>query len=385
MTKKNEACGVAKKCGACQLTNMDYERQLRFKQAGVVKLLGRFCRVCEIIGMEQPNCYRNKAQYAVRRAGNGRVVTGIYQSATGSVAVTDSCFLNDERSNEIVRFIRGLMNELHILPYSEKGGKGVLRHILVRCSRSTGEYMVVFVCFDDDLKHEAELTRRLCERFPEIKTVVLNVSRSAKMTLGARERVLFGSGYIEDVLCGKRFRISPRSFYQINPTQTEKLYKTAIGYAGLTGRERILDAYCGVGTIGICASGAAGSVVGVEINGEAVKDAKENARLNGVENAVYINADAADYMREAAQNGERFDVVFTDPPRAGCSRIFLSSLVQLSPKKIVYVSCDPETLARDLYSLTKNGYKVRRVQPVDMFPNTRHVETVALLSYAPKT
>lgn len=378
MSGTNRSCGVEKKCGACQLTNMDYERQLRFKQAKIVKLIGRCCRVGEIIGMDEPYGYRNKAQYAVRRV-RGRVVTGVYQSATGGIAVTDTCYLNDARSNMIASTAARIVTQLHIEPYSEKGGKGVLRHILVRRANATGEYMVVLVCFADDLKHESDLTRRLTEAFPEIKTIVLNISRSAKMTLGREQRVLFGSGYIEDVLLGKRFRISPRSFYQINPEQTERLYKTAIEFAGLRGGERIFDAYCGIGTIGICASDGAGSIIGVEQNGEAVRDARENAKINGIDNAEYIESDAAEYLRSAAENGEHIDVVFTDPPRAGCSMTFLKSLVKLSPETVVYVSCDPQTLARDLFFLTKNGYKVRRIQPVDMFPFTQHVECVVLL------
>lgn len=374
-------CAAAKKCGACQLSNMDYERQLRFKQAKIVKLLGRYGRVGEIIGMERPYYYRCKAQFAVRTARNGNIVTGVYQSSTGGVTVTDDCFLNDPAANEIAKRARQIMKELNIRPYDPNGKKGgVLRHILVRNGFSTGEYMVVLVCFDDPLYRERELTEKLCREFPQIKTVVLNVSRSAKMTLGTRERVLYGEGYIEDVLCGKRFRISSRSFYQVNPVQTEVLYKKAVEFAGLCGGERVLDAYCGIGTIGICASDDALSVVGVEKNEAAVCDARKNAELNGVANAVYECADAAEYMTRAAARGENFGAVFLDPPRAGCSREFLSALLKLAPKKVVYISCAPETLARDIYTLTRGGYKVKKIQPVDMFPHTSHVETVVLIS-----
>lgn len=374
-------CAAAKKCGACQLTNMDYDRQLRFKQAKVVKLLGRYGRADEIIGMELPYFYRCKAQFPVRTAKNGNVITGVYQSSTRGIKVTDDCFLNNSTANDIVKRVRELMKELNIRPYDPKGGKGgVLRHVLVRNGLSTGEYMVVFVCYDDSLHHEKELTEQLCSDFPQIKTVVINISKSAKMTLGIRERVLYGEGYIEDVLCGKRFRISPRSFYQINPAQTEVLYKKAMEFAELRGKERVLDAYCGIGTIGICAADKALSVVGVEKNESAVKDARVNAALNGVKNAVYEAADAADYMKRAADSGEEFDTVFLDPPRAGCSREFLSALMVLAPKKVVYISCDPETLARDVYILTNGGYRVRKIQPVDMFPHTSHVETVVQLS-----
>lgn len=377
--QNNYTCKVTKKCGACQLSNMDYERQLKFKQANEVKLLKRFGRVNNIIGMQSPYHYRNKAQYLVKKAVNGNIITGVYQSATGGVAVTDSCFINDKKSNEIVKYIRKLMTELKIVPFNPKNGKGILRHIMIRNGCKTGEYMVVLVCIEDRLNNESELVSRLCKKFSEIKTVVLNVNKNNKMMLGSTERVLFGSGFIEDILCGKRFRISPRSFYQINPVQTEILYNTAIGFAKLSGGERILDAYCGIGTIGISAADNAREIVGVEINGDAVKDARINARLNDIENAVYYKTDSAAFMREAAENDEHFDVIFTDPPRAGCSKIFLSSLVSLKPDRIVYVSCNPETLSRDLYFLIHNGYKAEAIQPVDMFPHTKHVETVVSL------
>ena len=372
-------CRIAKKCGACQLSNMNYERQLKYKQAKVVKLLKRFGHVNDIIGMEYPYRYRNKAQFAVKKASNGNIVTGVYQSSTMGVAVTDSCFINDKRSNEIAGYIRKLMTQLKIQPFNPKNSKGTVRHIMVRNGLKTGEYMVVLVCIDDRIPREQELVKSLCDRFEEIKTIVLNVNRHEKMMLGSKERVLFGGGYIEDILCGKRFRISPRSFYQVNPVQTEVLYSKAVEFADLSGSETILDAYCGIGTIGIVASDKAKKVVGVEVNGEAVKDARINSQLNKLDNAVYYTADAAEFMKAAAEENEHFDTVFVDPPRAGCSKVFLLSLTKLMPDKIVYVSCNPETLSRDLYYLIHNGYKVGSIQPVDMFPHTKHVETVVLL------
>lgn len=380
-SKQNNICKVAKKCGACQLSNMDYERQLKFKQAGEVKLLKRFGHVNNIIGMQSPYNYRNKAQYSVKKASNGNIVTGVYQSVTGGVAVTDSCFINNKKSNEIVKYLRRLLTELKVEPYNPKSRNGLVRHIMVRNGYVTGEYMVVLVCIEDKFIKgvEEKIIENLCEKFNEIKTIVLNVNKNNKMMLGSKERILYGNGYIEDILCGKRFRISPRSFYQVNPVQTEILYKTAINFAKLSCNERVLDAYCGIGSIGISASDNVKSIVGVEINEEAVKDARINAKLNGIENAEYYKIDAAAFMRKAAENDEHFDVVFTDPPRAGCSKVFLSSLVMLNPNKIVYISCNPETLSRDLYFLIHNGYKVQEIQPVDMFPHTKHVETVVLL------
>ena len=378
--KITPVCDISKKCGACQLSNMDYERQLKFKQANVVKLLKRVGRVNDSIGMDDPYFYRNKAQYAVRKTSGGSIVTGVYQSSNMGIAATDRCFLNDRKSNEIVIFIRKIMKDLKIQPFDPKRGKGTVRHILIRNGFKTGEYMVVLVCSEDSIPNENEFCEKLCERFKEIKTVVINVNRNEKMMLGAKERVLVGNGRIEDILCGKRFQISPRSFYQVNPVQTEVLYKTAADFAGLSGNETILDAYCGIGTIGISVSEKAKKIIGVEINADAVNDAKVNAERNGIKNAVYYNLDAAAFMKDAAEEKVHFDTAFVDPPRAGCSKIFLSALTELSPDKIVYVSCNPQTLARDLYFLIHNGYKVGKIQPVDMFPHTSHVETVVLMS-----
>lgn len=373
-------CKVSKKCGACQLSNMDYTRQLNYKQACAVKLLKRFGRVNQIIGMAYPYNYRNKVQAVVRRASNGNTVTGVYQSSTGGIAITDTCFLNDSKANQIISDIRKILVNLKVCPFNPQTGRGTVRHIMVRKGFATNEYMVVIVCADDRLSCADILSNRLIEKYPEIKTIVLNVNKSSKMMLGNYEKVIFGSGYIEDVLCGKRFRISPKSFYQVNPTQTEVLYSTAVDYAELTGEEKILDAYCGIGTIGLVASDTAKEIVGVEFNGSAVKDAQINAEINGVENAHYYRADAAEFIREAAEKGDFFDVVFVDPPRAGCSRAFLQSLAVLKPDRIVYVSCNPQTLSRDLYFLIHNGYKVNKIQPVDMFPHTGHVESVVLMS-----
>lgn len=383
MGKKTE-CTLAKKCSACQLSNMDYDRQLKFKQAAVVKLLKRYGKVNDIIGMDDPWHYRSKAQYSVKRAAsNKKIVTGVYQSANTGIVVTDNCLLNDKLSNLIVKHTRKILEEQNIEPYNPKNRKGVVRHIMVRNSHTTNEYMVVIVCIDDSLTQTLQqtLTDSLTKKFPEIKTIVINISKSDKMMLGKTEKIIYGSGYIEDIICQKHFRLSPRSFCQVNPRQTEVLYQKAIEYAQLTGSERILDAYCGIGTIGICASDGAKSIVGAEINSEAVKDAVKNAKLNNIENAVYYAVDAAEFMEEASQCDENFDAVFADPPRAGCSRRFLTSLSKLSPKRIVYISCEAQTLARDLHFLIHNGYKVMKIQPVDMFPHTRHIETVVLLSH----
>ena len=258
--------------------------------------------------------------------------------------------------------------------------KGFLRHVLIKRGFASGQIMVVLVTSVMDFPKESQFVNALLERHSEITTIVQNVNnKRTSLVLGEESRTLYGMGYIEEQLLGFTFRISPKAFYQINPIQTEVLYSKALEFADLSGNEKVLDAYCGTGTIGIIASKGAKSVVGVELNGDAVKDAVVNAELNDITNITFYKDDAGKYMVKAAQKGEAFDVVIMDPPRAGASLEFLKSLVFLAPEKIVYISCNPETQARDLSFLTRKGYKVKKIQPVDMFPHTEHVETVALL------
>lgn len=377
----NRKCPYSKKCGGCQLQNMDYSRQLKYKQAKAVSLLGKFHRVNKIIGMENPYYYRNKVQAAFGLTRSGKIVSGVYQSSEKRIVNVDSCMTEDKKADEIIVEIRKMLPDFKIVPYNEFNGKGFLRHVLVKRSFVTNQIMVVLVGANAVFPQKAKFVSALLKKFPEITTVVFNVnSGRLSMLLGEREEVLFGKGYIEDKLCGYVFRISAKSFYQINPCQTEVLYKTAIDYADLSGDEVVLDAYCGTGTIGLVASEKAKKVIGVELNKDAVKDAIVNAKINNIENASFYNADAGEFMVEMAKENEQVDVVFMDPPRKGSDKRFLTSLLKLSPKKIVYISCNPETQKRDLFTLTKGGYKVRKIQPVDMFPHTNHVETVALLT-----
>ena len=379
--KKEQApCPYAKKCGGCQLMNMTYHEQLSWKTALCIKLLGRFCRVEEIIGMKNPSHYRNKVQAAFQLTRSGKIVSGVYQSGTHNVVNVNSCLTEDRKADEIILYIRSLLPRFKILPYNEDSKAGFLRHVLVRRGFSSGEIMVVFVGANPRFPMKNRITAALVEKFPEITTVVFNINpHKTSMVLGERSETLYGKGYIEDSLCGCTFRISPSSFYQINPAQTEILYNTAIEFARLDKNSTVIDAYCGTGTIGIAAAKHAGSVTGVELNADAVRDAVFNAKRNKIENIAFVKADAGEFMLEAAQQGEKADVVFMDPPRAGSDKKFLSSLVTLAPKTVVYISCNPETLARDLTFLVKNGYKVRKIQPVDMFPFTNHVETVVSL------
>lgn len=360
--------------------NLSYPEQLKYKQAKAVKLLGGFHRVNDIIGMESPFHYRNKVQAAFGRTRGGEIISGVYQSSTHNIVKTDSCLIEDEIADEIIVTVRKLVKDFKLTVYDEKKGSGFLRHVLVKRGFATGEIMVVLVTGTSVFPSKNNFIKELLGIYPNITTIVQNVNNKfTSMVLGEKETVLYGKGYIEDVLCGMTFRISPKSFYQINPVQTEILYNKAMEFADLNGKERVIDAYCGIGTIGLVVSKNAGRVIGCELNPDAVRDAKINAKINGVENINFVCADAGEFMLGMKERGEKCDVLFMDPPRAGSDKKFLSCAVALSPDKIVYISCNPETQRRDMFYLVKNGYKVRKIQPVDMFPFTSHVETVVLM------
>ena len=377
---RGNGCPLYKKCGGCQLQNLSYQEQLSYKQVKCIKALGKFGHVEEIIGMENPVHYRNKVQAAFKNAG-GKIISGVYQSSSHRVVEVNECMLEDKLADEIIVFIRRLLPSFRLTAYNEDTGRGFLRHVLVRRGFSSGQVMVVLVTGTELFPKKREFLSALLKAFPQITTIVQNINGSkTSMVLGKKEFVLYGIGYIEDALCGCRFRISPRSFYQVNPVQTEVLYGTAIKFAALKKGDRVLDAYCGTGTIGIVAAKSAEiDVVGVELNEDAVSDAVFNARLNKCENISFFCANAGSFMVEAAKANERFNVVFMDPPRAGSSLNFLRSIVKTAPERVVYVSCSVETLERDLLFLCKNGYRVKKIQPVDMFPHTSHVETVVQL------
>ena len=382
--KKNqtepEACKVTKKCGGCQYQGVPYKEQLKKKQKMVNALLSKYGKVEPIIGMENPYYYRNKVHVVFDRDRKGNIVSGTYEAKTHRVVPVENCLIEDKKSQEIIRTIRGMLKSFKIRTYDENTGYGLLRHVLIRRGFSTGEIMVVLVTGSPIFPSKNNFVKALRKAHPEITTVVLNVNdRQTSMVLGDREKPIFGPGFIKDRLCGCMFRISPKSFYQVNPVQTEILYQTAIDYAGLTGKETVIDAYCGIGTIGLIAAKKAGKVIGVELNKDAVKDARINAKENKITNVAFYQGDAGRFMVEMAAKGEKADVVFMDPPRAGSDERFLSSVVKLSPKKVIYISCNPETLARDLKYLTKHHYKVEKIQPVDMFPFCDHCETVCEL------
>lgn len=378
---EEKKCPLYKKCGGCQLQNLSYPEQLKFKQRKVERLLGEFAKVEPIIGMESPYHYRNKVQAAFATAKNGKIISGVYQSGTHSIVCVDSCLTEDTKADEIIVTVRNLLKSFKIQPYDERSGSGVLRHVLVKRGFTTNQIMVVLVTAGPIFPAKNNFVKALRKAHPDITTVVHNINPyQTSLVLGERENVLYGTGKIEDELCGLTFRISPRSFYQINPVQTEVLYNTAMDYADMSGSEKVIDAYCGIGTIGLVASKHSGKVIGVELNRDAVHDAIANAKRNGIKNVRFFCDDAGEFMLGMAQDKERADVVFMDPPRAGSDERFLSSLVTLAPEKVVYISCNPETQQRDLRCLIKHGYKAVKIQPVDMFPHTNHVETVCLLS-----
>ena len=373
-------CPVYKKCGGCQLQNMEHADQLRYKQGKIIGLLGKFCRVGEIVGMEDPYHYRNKVQAAFGRDRRG-IISGVYQSSSHRIVPIDSCLIEDKKADAVIVTIRKLMASFKLEPFNDNTLRGFMRHVLVKRSFSTGQLRVVLVTGTAVFPSTNNFIEALLKEHPEITTIVQNINNKfTNLVLGSRSIVLYGEGKIEDELLGCRFRISPKSFYQINPVQTEKLYSLAMEYAGLTGKETVLDAYCGTGTIGIIAAKkGAKKVIGVELNADAVKDAKENAALNNIENIEFICADASDFMIALAQEKVHLDAVIMDPPRAGSTVQFMRSAIKLAPDRIVYISCNPETLARDLGYFTKHGYEVKKLRPVDMFPHTSHVECVALL------
>lgn len=374
--KKQGACPYAEKCGGCNMLDGNYVQHLNMKQKLVEGYLKGICEVMPIVGMKEPYYYRNKvhAVYANTKQG---VISGVYQEGTHRVVPIDSCKIEDAKADKIIVDIRNLMKSFRMKAYDEDRGFGFLRHVLIRRGFHSGEIMVVLVTGTPIFPSKNNFVKELRRLHPEITTILQNINdRKTSMILGERELVLYGKGYIEDTLCEKTFRISAKSFYQVNPIQTELLYKKAIELAALTGKERVIDAYCGIGTIGLIASDAAKEVLGIEVNPDAVRDAIRNAKANRVKNIQFYRADAGAYMVQMAEQDMRADVVLMDPPRAGSDEAFLSSVVKLAPERIVYISCNPETLARDLKHLKQKGYEVGKAWTYDMFPWTGHVETV---------
>ena len=385
--KSDNVCPYAKKCGGCDYQGVEYIGDILPKQRPLrsIKRINFFPPSYIHRGRRRKhyaaqNHYQHKVHAAFDCTRRGQIVAGAYRKNTHDVVDIESCMIEEQESDEIIRDIKDMLRSFRIKTYDEDTGYGLLRHVLVRKGYATGQIMVVLVLASPILPSKNNFVKALRKKHPNITTVVLNVNdKRTSMVLGDRNITLYGKGFIEDKLCGCTFRISPGSFYQVNPVQTELLYEKAIHEAHLTGKERVIDAYCGTGTIGIIAAKNAGEVIGVELNRDAIRDAVINAKRNDIRNIRFYNDDAGKFMVEMAQKGEKADVVIMDPPRTGSDEAFLSSVVKLSPERVVYVSCGPETLARDLKYLTKHGYTVKRATPYDCFPYTEHIETVVLL------
>ena len=380
-------CQFARQCGGCQLQALSYEKQLEFKTSkvrGHLERIGGFSDIPmeKILGMDQPFHYRNKAQFPVGKSKDGRIITGFYAGRTHSIIENRDCALGVTRNKEVLDRVIAHMEKFHIQPYDENTGKGVVRHVLIRYGFFTDEMMVCLIINGENLPGEEALVKSLCQ-IPETVSVMVNVNKKRNnVILGEKVRLLWGQPYITDKIGEISYQISPLSFFQVNPYQTGRLYGKALEYAQLSGNETVWDLYCGIGTISLFLAQKAKMVRGVEIIPAAIENAKENACLNGFDNTEFFVGKAEEVLPEQfARTGERADVIVVDPPRKGCDETLLSTIIKMQPDRVVYVSCDSATLARDLKYLCERGYELKKVCPVDMFPNTVSVETVVLLSH----
>ena len=380
------ACPVARQCGGCQLQAMSYESQLKFKENKVynnLRRIGGFTDIpfLPIMGMDEPWRYRNKAQFPFGRNKNGEIVTGFYAGRTHDIIPQEDCLLGVEENKKILESIKEYMIENHVAPYEEETHQGLIRHALIRKGFKTGELMVCVIINGKKLPHSEKLVEKLC-RFDGMTSISYSINTDKTNVILGKELVnLYGPGYITDYIGDVKYRISPLSFYQVNPVQTEKLYGTALEYADLTGGEVVWDLYCGIGTISLFLAQKAKKVYGVEIVPQAIDDARENAKLNGLDNVEFFVGKAEEVLPEQYEKNKVYaDVIVVDPPRKGCDEQCLNTIVTMAPKRVVYVSCDSATLARDLKMLCEKGYEVEKVRCCDMFGWTTHVETVCLLS-----
>ena len=381
MRHTKSPCPVSGKCGSCQYLHLSYQEQLKAKQNTLSALLKGLCPLRGMIGMDNPYHYRNKVHAVFGCDRRGKPVSGIYEANSHRIVPVESCLIEDEKADEIIGTVRRLLPSFKIRNYDEDTGYGLLRHVLVKRGFSTGEIMVVLVTASPVFPSKNNFVKALLKEHPDITTIIQNINgRGTSMVLGEKEHTLYGPGYIEDVLCSCTFRISSKSFYQVNPVQTEILYGKALEMAGLTGKETVIDAYCGIGTIGIIASKKAKEVIGIELNPDAVRDAVQNARRNSVNNIRFYCNDAGRFMTEMARRKGKADVVIMDPPRTGSTKAFMDSIAALEPERVIYISCGPDTLARDLRYMKTLGYHAREGWGVDLFPWTGSIETVCLLS-----
>ncbi|MED4392391.1 23S rRNA (uracil(1939)-C(5))-methyltransferase RlmD [Priestia aryabhattai] len=378
-------CPVYKQCGGCQLQHVSYEGQLQFKQKQVKDVMARIGHLPDVpvhstLGMNDPWRYRNKAQVPVAER-EGGLVAGFYQQRSHDIINMDACLIQQQANDDVVQAVKSICEKHGVSAYQEQKHKGSLRHIMARYGLVTGEIMVVIVTRTAELPNKKRIIEDIIEAVPNVKSIVQNVnSKRTNVILGNQTNVLWGEEYIYDYIGDVKFAISAKSFYQVNPEQTKVLYDKALEYADLTGEETVIDAYCGIGTISLFLAQKAKKVYGVEIVPEAIEDAKRNAELNGIHNAEFEVGEAEVVIPNWYKQGIKAEVIVVDPPRKGCDEALLNTIIEMKPKKVVYVSCGPATLARDLAILEKGGYETVEVQPVDMFPHTTHVENVAVLT-----
>lgn len=378
-------CKIYKQCGGCQVQHLDYQGQLQMKQDTVVNQFKRIghiedANILPTIGMEEPWRYRNKTQVPFG-LNQGDVVAGFYQKRSHEIIDMRHCLIQTDISDEIIHEMRDICRQFKIAPYNEQNNTGILRHVIVRVGFKTDEVMVILVTRKEKIINLDRVVTRLTEKFPQIKVIAQNINPDiTNAILGEKTNIIYGESYIYDEMNGIRFAISPRSFYQVNPIQTETLYSKAVEFAQLTGEEVVFDAYCGIGTITLFLAQHAKKVYGVEIIPEAIEDAKMNAKLNGFENTEFAVGKSEDVIPAWIKDGIKPDVIVVDPPRKGCDKTLLDTMIEAAPNRIVYVSCDSATLARDVKILIEGGYQLEVAQPVDMFPQTSHVEVVALLT-----
>lgn len=377
-------CSTYKRCGGCNLQHYSYEEQLNFKTERVKNVISRIGKLEDVVihntlGMENPYNYRNKVQLPVG-ATEEEILVGFYAPRSHDIINMDKCYIQDEVGDKVIEITKQWMKKFKIFAYDEKSHSGIIRHIMVRKGFKTGEIMVVLVTRSEDLPHKQEFVDLIKENIVGVVSIIQNINKEkTNVILGLQSLTLWGQDHISDYIGEFKFNISPLSFFQVNPVQTEILYGKALEYAGLTGEETVFDAYCGTGTISLFLSKRAKKVYGVEIIPQAIENAKENARTNGITNAEFIVGKSEEEIPRLIAQGKKADVVVVDPPRKGCEEFLLKALSEIKPKRIVYVSCDPATLARDLGVLDGLGYKTLEIQPVDMFPQTAHVECVALI------
>ena len=379
--REDPICPNFNRCGGCNLQHMSYESQLELKENLVKntlkKALGREVKIENIIGMGIPYNYRNKAQYPVR---NGKI--GFYADRTHDLIENEKCYIQDETTDKLAKRAFELLMKNNNSCYDEESGKGNIRHIMTRIGKNTDELMLVIVTNENEVKGVDKIISILTKEYPNLVSIIQNINnKNTNVIMGKECITLYGEDYIVDELGGYNFKISPLSFYQVNPTQTEVLYNIAKDFAELTKEDTVFDLYCGIGTISIFVADSVKKVYGVEIVEEAIEDAKINARINEISNTKFYAGAAEKLIPEMYKKGTTADVVFVDPPRKGCDEVLLNTIVEMEPKKLVYISCNPATLGRDLKYLTENGFEIKKVQPVDMFPQTGHVETVALLCH----